>query len=147
MNTVTIPNEILMKETARLIAEGHTVTHVVRGNSMNPFLVDKRDKVVLAAVDAAQLRPGQMVLARESRGQIVLHRIISRNNQALVLMGDGNICGTEQTTVSDVIAVVTHFIRKGKTYDCSRKGWKILSAIWVSIKPARGIALAIWRRM
>ena len=36
----SIPNEILLPEVARLIKEGHTVTITVRGNSMNPFLVD-----------------------------------------------------------------------------------------------------------
>ena len=39
----SIPNEILLPEVARLIKEGHTVTITVRGNSMNPFLVDRRD--------------------------------------------------------------------------------------------------------
>ena len=44
----SIPNEILLPEVARLIKEGHTVTITVRGNSMNPFLVDRRDRVTLA---------------------------------------------------------------------------------------------------
>ena len=42
-----IPNEVLLPEVARLISEGHTVTLTVRGNSMNPFLVDRRDRLVL----------------------------------------------------------------------------------------------------
>ena len=41
-----IPNEVLLPEVARLISEGHTVTLTVRGNSMNPFLVDRRDRIV-----------------------------------------------------------------------------------------------------
>ena len=43
----SIPNEILLPEVARLIKEGHTVTITVRGNSMNPFLVDRRDRVTV----------------------------------------------------------------------------------------------------
>ena len=43
----SIPNEILLPEVARLIKEGHTVTITVLGNSMNPFLVDRRDRVTL----------------------------------------------------------------------------------------------------
>ena len=42
-----IPNEVLLPEVARLISEGHTVTLTVRGNSMNPFLVDRRDRIIL----------------------------------------------------------------------------------------------------
>ena len=44
-----IPNEVLLPEVARLISEGHTVTLTVRGNSMNPFLVDRRDSIVLGS--------------------------------------------------------------------------------------------------
>ena len=48
----SIPNEILLPEVARLIKEGHTVTITVRGNSMNPFLVDRRDRVMGVMTEA-----------------------------------------------------------------------------------------------
>lgn len=51
----SIPNEILLPEVARLIKEGHTVTITVRGNSMNPFLVDRRDRVTLGDFTTEQL--------------------------------------------------------------------------------------------
>ena len=54
----SIPNEILLPEVARLIKEGHTVTITVRGNSMNPFLVDRRDRVTLGDFTTEQLQPG-----------------------------------------------------------------------------------------
>ena len=58
----SIPNEILLPEVARLIKEGHTVTITVRGNSMNPFLVDRRDRVTLGDFTTEQLQPGVTVL-------------------------------------------------------------------------------------
>ena len=61
----SIPNEILLPEVARLIKEGHTVTITVRGNSMNPFLVDRRDRVTLGDFTTEQLQPGVAVLARD----------------------------------------------------------------------------------
>ena len=57
----SIPNEILLPEVARLIKEGHTVTITVRGNSMNPFLVDRRDRVTLGDFTTEQLQPGVAV--------------------------------------------------------------------------------------
>ena len=59
----SIPNEILLPEVARLIKEGHTVTITVRGNSMNPFLVDRRDRVTLGDFTTEQLQPGVMTEA------------------------------------------------------------------------------------
>lgn len=72
----SIPNEILLPEVARLIKEGHTVTITVRGNSMNPFLVDRRDRVTLGDFTTEQLQPGVAVLARDLTERIVFHRII-----------------------------------------------------------------------
>ena len=54
----SIPNEILLPEVARLIKEGHTVTITVRGNSMNPFLVDRRDRVTLGDFTTGRHRTG-----------------------------------------------------------------------------------------
>lgn len=52
-----IPNEVLLPEVARLISEGHTVTLTVRGNSMNPFLVDRRDRIILGPFTDDDLQP------------------------------------------------------------------------------------------
>ena len=60
-----IPNEVLLPEVARLISEGHTVTLTVRGNSMNPFLVDRRDRIILGPFTDDDLQPGVAVLARD----------------------------------------------------------------------------------
>ena len=86
----SIPNEILLPEVARLIKEGHTVTITVRGNSMNPFLVDRRDRVTLGDFTTEQLQPGVTVLARDLTERIVFRRIIRRNGDILILQGDGN---------------------------------------------------------
>lgn len=87
----SIPNEILLPEVARLIKEGHTVTITVRGNSMNPFLVDRRDRVTLGDFTTEQLQPGVTVLARDLTERIVFHRIIRRN-------GDYSSCKATATS-------------------------------------------------
>lgn len=106
-----IPNEVLLPEVARLISEGHTVTLTVRGNSMNPFLVDRRDSIVLGSFAEADLQPGIAVLARESTGRIVFHRIISRRGSVLTLQGDGNLRATEQADTADVMGIMLSAIR------------------------------------
>ncbi|NDW12631.1 hypothetical protein D0T50_06975 [Bacteroides sp. 214] len=145
--TKAIANEVLLKETAMLIAEGHTVTHLVRGNSMNPFMVDRRDKVVLSPFTEEELLPGVVVLARDDMDRLVLHRIICRKGNNLTLMGDGNVVGTEETSTDRVLGVVTTVIRKGKKYSCNGKVWRRYSVIWVNTLPLRRIVLGVWRRI
>lgn len=147
MNTISIPNELLLGETAELIANGHTVTHLVRGNSMNPFLVDRRDKVIIGPFTDNDLKQGAVVLAKDTNGRYVLHRIISRQENKIILMGDGNLVGTEETSPDMVTGLVLKMVRKEKLYDCKGKIWKWYSAIWVRLKPVRRYLLGIWRRI
>lgn len=142
-----IPNEVLLPEVARLISEGHTVTLIIRGNSMNPFLVDRRDRIVVGPFTETDLQPGAVVLARESLGRIVFHRIIRRNGQELTLLGDGNLRVTEQTNIADVMGIMVAAIRKGKEYPCNGRTWQRYSFWWIKMMPIRRWLLAIFRRI
>lgn len=142
-----IPNEVLLPEVARLISEGHTVTLIIRGNSMNPFLVDRRDRIVVGPFTETDLQPGAVVLARESLGRIVFHRIIRRNGQELTLLGDGNLKVTEQTNIADVMGIMVAAIRKNKEYPCSGRTWQRYSFWWIKMMPIRRWLLAIFRRI
>lgn len=142
-----IPNEVLLPEVARLISEGHTVTLIIRGNSMNPFLVDRRDRIVVGPFTETDLQPGAVVLARESLGRIVFHRIIRRNGQELTLLGDGNLKVTEQTNIADVMGIMVAAIRKDKEYPCNGRIWQRYSFWWIKMMPIRRWLLAIFRRI
>lgn len=143
----SIPNEILLPEVARFIEEGHTVTIVVRGNSMNPFLVDRRDRIVLGGFTADDLHPGAAVLARDLTERIVFHRIIHRNGHTLILQGDGNLAQTEETSIDQVMGLMTAAIRKDKRYPADGKAWRYYSYWWLKLTPARRWLLAILRRL
>lgn len=143
----SIPNEILLPEVARLIEEGHTVTIAVRGNSMNPFLVDRRDRITLGGFAPDDLQPGAAVLARDTTGRIVFHRIIRRNGDTLILQGDGNLTQTEETSTGRVMGLMTEAIRKEKHYSADSRTWKRYSYWWLRLTPARRWLLAIFRRI
>ncbi|MEL5895081.1 S24/S26 family peptidase [Bacteroides sp. GD17] len=143
----SIPNEILLPEVARLIEEGHTATIIVRGNSMNPFLVDRRDRVTLGSFTPEDLQPGATVLARDTTGRIVFHRIISRKDDTLILQGDGNLAQTEETSIDQVMGLMTEAIRKEKRYSAQSKAWRRYSYWWLKLKPLRRWLLAIFRRI
>lgn len=142
-----IPNEILLPEVARLIKEGHTVTIVVRGNSMNPFLVDRRDRIILGGFTNDDLQPGAAVLARDITERIVFHRIIHCQDDTLILQGDGNLAQTEETSIDKVMGLMTVAIRKDKRYPANGKVWKRYSYWWLKLTPVRRWLLAIFRRL
>lgn len=147
LKTLSVPNEILLPQVAGLIREGHRVTIKVRGNSMNPYLVDRRDEVVLSPFVKGDLRVGEVILARIDDGRFILHRIVKMKDEEITMMGDGNWRGTEHTVFNNVLGVVTSMVRKGKTVDCTNLYWKTYSKIWMIMRPLRRWLLAVWRRI
>ena len=62
-------------------------------------------------------------------------------------MGDGNICGTESCTPSNVLAIATHVVdEKGKRRTLESKGQMFKARVWFRIRPLRRIILAVLRR-
>ena len=149
MKTIEIPNEILIPKVKEVIERGATATLRVKGYSMRIFLDNGRDLVTLKAPQRDALRPGDVVLAEYKPQQYVLHRIIKRFGNQLILKGDGNVRGTESCTTDDVVGIVTHFYRKGRTTPESVEGWKwkTYSKIWLALSPIRRYILAIYRRI
>lgn len=143
----TIANEQLIPEIGELISRGHSVTITARGNSMNPFIVDRRDRIVLSPFTDAQLLPGAVVLAETKGHRYVLHRILHRRGDYLTLSGDGNLHQTEQTDIHHVIGLMTAVIRKEKTYYTDGRVWLCYSRWWKRLTPLRRYLLAVYRRM
>lgn len=145
--THTVPNDVLLPEVGRLVAQGRSVTLPVKGNSMNPFLVDGRDQVVLSPFRDTDLRPGAVVLALDTEGRFVLHRIVARCDKRLLLRGDGNLQQTETTDTDHVLALMSIARRKGVGYPVTRCVWRIYSRLWIWLFPLRRWLLALFRRL
>lgn len=142
-----IENNILLPEVGKLVSEGHTVTLSVKGASMSPFIVHLRDKAVLGPFSPDDLKKGDCVLAKVEGGSYVLHRIIRREGDRLILKGDGNIQGCERCRTDDVQAILVSIIRKGREVSTSSLLWGTYSRIWMILDPVRRWLLAVWRRL
>lgn len=152
----SVPNDILIPELARLVAGGQRVMFTPTGVSMRPFIEGGVDSVVLDR--AEQVRVGDIVLARY-RDLYVLHRVYSTsptgitsltsptsitspsNPTSYILMGDGNLSGTEQVLKSDILAKVVeirtpHGRRKPLT-----RAW-----LWRHLLPVRWLLLKFYRK-
>ena len=139
MNSLTVPNDILLEEVAAVLDEGREAVITPTGNSMLPFIRGGRDRVVLRRQDG--MAAGDIVLARIG-DRYVLHRVLGVSGTHLTLMGDGNIRGTESCTASDVIGTVVEIIRPDGRRCSPGKG-----RVWRALKPVRRYILAIYRRM
>ena len=111
----------------------------LKGNSMFPLLRNGKDVVVLEKCPAESLQPMDVVLFRY-RGKHVLHRIIRREGERLLIQGDGSIVAKEECTVDDVIGKVVQICRpSGKEIPVGSWQWTIPSRVW------RGLGfLRIW---
>ena len=131
----TLPNEVLLEDAGKLLAEGREVCITPKGNSMLPFIRNGEDSVTLKKLPGAEV--GDIVLARLGDRHYVLHRVIRARDGALTLMGDGNISGTEQCLQQDIMGTAVRIN--------DRKPGK--GALWRTLKPIRRYLLAIYRRL
>lgn len=137
----------MMEEIRQLVAEGISTTITVKGNSMNPFIVDGRDRITLGPFKDNELRRGCVALVRDIRGEYLVHRVIARDGDMVTLLGDGNVRGTEKAHVSDVIALMRSVERKGRTVSVDGFVWRSYSWLWMLLEPVRRWPLALWRKL
>ena len=145
--TITIDKAVMMEEIRILISEGKTVTITVKGNSMNPFMVHLRDQITLGPWKDEDLHKGTVALVRDIHGNHLIHRIIERHPDKIILLGDGNIAQTETATLDNVIGIMYSITRKGRIYTSSSLLWRTYSAIWSFLTPVRRWPLGLWRRI
>lgn len=137
----------MMTEIARLISEGHTVSITAKGYSMNPFIVHMKDQITLGPWKDEDIRKGAVVLVKDDKGNYLLHRIIKRKVNQIILMGDGNIGIKESASVENVIGIMNSVTKKGRTYPVTGLAWRLYSFTWALLRPLRRYPLALWRRL
>jgi hypothetical protein len=146
MSIIMKDQQTMMTEISRLISEGKTVSITAKGYSMNPFIMHLRDQITLGPWEDAQIKKGAVVLAKDSRGAYIIHRITRREGPTLTMMGDGNIGITETAQVQDVIGLMHSVTKKGRTYSVKSLRWRLYSLIWKLLTPVRRYPLALWRK-
>ena len=136
MKKMIVPNEVLLEQASELLSKGIEVIIMTKGNSMRPFIAGEKDSVNLKKMDDVGV--GDVVLARLAPGRYVLHRVIAVDGDALTLMGDGNLVGTESCRKADVLGTAIGIVGPaGRT----RKVPK--AVLWRKIRPVRRYMLWI----
>ena len=136
----------IIEEAIRLVDEGVSVTLPVNGQSMLPFIIGGKESVILQK--PVEPKVGDVVLAWVEGCRFVVHRIISISGNNVTLMGDGNIIGTEQCTLSDVKAIATHVVSADEKIRDLNNPWRLLATrLWFQLRPVRRYILAIYKRL
>ena len=139
-------DKLIIEEAIRLVDEGISVTLPVNGQSMLPFIIGGKESVILQK--PVEPKVADVVLAWVEGCRYVVHRIISIKGNDVVLMGDGNIMGTEQCTLSDVKAIATHVVSADEKIRDLNNPWRLLATrLWFQLRPVRRYILAIYRRL
>ena len=92
--------------------KSENVNLTVTGNSMVPFLVHKRDSVILSAPDDI-IRKGDILFYRRKNGKCVLHRVKKITDHGLYFIGDSQNTIEGPLDKSCVLAKCNSVIRKG----------------------------------
>jgi hypothetical protein len=141
-----ISDHEILEEATRLAKEGLSVTLPVKGNSMLPFIIGGKESVILQKPDHPKV--GDVVLSWVEICRYVVHRIIKIDGHDVVLMGDGNIIGTEHCKIDDICAIATHVVSAdGKRHDLYSKWRMRATKLWWYLRPIRRYILAIYRRL
>lgn len=136
-----------MEEIRALISEGKTVSLTVKGNSMNPFIVNLRDQITIGPWKDEDIREGCVALVKDIRDNYLIHRIIRRDKDTVTLIGDGNVGLYETAKMENIIGILYSITRKGKVWRTDSKVWKLYSWFWMLLLPLRRWPLGLWRRI
>lgn len=131
-----------------LVAVGESFELHVKGYSMLPMLGYGDDIIIVRRVDTEESIVGRIAMFRGMRGQIIVHRVLSVENERVVLRGDGNIIQTEECQRGEIIGVVDKVRREsGKVVDCTTPKWRRRERLWLSTpRWVRGKMLGVMRR-
>jgi signal peptidase I len=140
-----IPNDLFFKEVELLLSNGKDVELRVKGVSMQPYLRDGKDVVVLSPFSPTDLVKGKIVLLRY-HDRYLLHRIVRCREERLIFQGDG-ANGKEEALPSDVIGIVNTVIRpNGRTVSTSSFPAQAYWRCWYFLRPFRRYLLAIYNK-
>ena len=105
------------------------------GVSMLPLLRQGKDLFVIT-VKKGRCKVGDVVLYRR-KYQHVLHRIIAMNENNYVILGDNCIEKEYDIKDSDIVGIMTYFIRNGKVHSVDETCYRLYSFVWLKTSAIR----------
>lgn len=133
-----------------LLAKGSMIRVKPRGYSMYPLFVPGRDEAVIAPLEEKKLRRGDVALYRREEGILVLHRIWKSGPEGFYMVGDNQREIEGPLEAGRIKGVLVGVVRKGRHFSVKNPLYRILSAVWLLLRPFRpflsGVAARLKRK-
>lgn len=145
MNSIEVKNEELFKIMEIAFQNNQTFVFKIKGTSMFPLLANQKDSVRLSPI-TGKLKKRDIVLYRRKDGTYVLHRIIKIKDGVYSMVGDNQRVIETPIYEDQILAIVTHLIKKGKEIDVKKsKKYRFYSWFWCLSLLMRACILKIIR--
>ena len=122
-----------------LLKAGACIQIYPQGYSMYPFIDPRRDEAGIE--EGSALRRGDVVLYRRENGMLVLHRIYKIGQDGLYLLGDHQTAIEGPVRREQVKGKMTGMVRDGRYMDVGNPGYRMLSVVWLWLRPARRVIM------
>lgn len=134
-----------LQDIEKLLLEENYIQIRPQGYSMYPVLVPDRDEAVIAPVTVqTNLKRGDVVLYRRFKDSgekdiLVLHRIWKIKEQGIYLVGDNQTEIEGPLKREQMLGVMVRLIRNGKAIEASNLMYRMLTGIWLWLRPMRPV--------
>lgn len=128
-----LPSSELMPVIRAALKRGQHVRMTVNGSSMLPFIHDN-DIVELEPL-SAPLQVGDIVLAQNTGGCYVVHRVI-RAKSGIYLRGDAQKCSEGPLAPENILGKALQSERRNRIRDHAHGIWRALGLLWVYTHPS-----------
>ena len=114
-----------------------SLTYSNVGVSMMPLLREGKDLFKVKKKDKRRCRRGDVVLYRRPPDKYVLHRVIEVRPKDYVILGDNCVKKEYGIKDSDIIGVMTGFVRNGKEHTVKELSYHIYTDYILHTIPIR----------
>lgn len=132
-----------------LLSQEKEVSLTITGNSMSPFLVHGRDKIMISPPDGSW-KKGDMAFFVRDNGQYVMHRIcrVDKNGNCFFI-GDAQQHIEGPIAPEQIFGKISSVQRKGKWIGPEDIWWRFFERFWINVIPfrplCRNVYTIIWR--
>lgn len=146
MQMKTVDTRSYISVLRELVEEGRTVSMIISGSSMAPFLIHQRDAIYFKKPDRP-LKAGDMVFYQRKSGQFVMHRIYKIRPEGFYLVGDGQTQIEGPLQERCIFALIISVRRKGKVINPGNFWWEFFEHIWRRVIPWRRMLMDIYAKV
>ena len=119
-----------------LVEDGKSVSILVSGSSMSPFLIHRRDRVFFEKPNRP-LRRGDIVFYQRDNGRYIMHRLWKVKEDGYYIVGDAQTEIEGPIRPDQIFALITKCERKGRMLSSGDFWWDFFEKVWIHIVPLR----------